>query len=118
MKDMKKILYFMIVILLVMNAIAVPVYADHGRGHGHWRGSIWVGPLWWGTGPWWEPYPYYAAPPVVIQQPAPIYEQQAPLSQEPQYYWYFCADSKAYYPYVKECPGGWLKVVPPPESPK
>jgi FKBP-type peptidyl-prolyl isomerase-like protein len=28
--------------------------------------------------------------------------------------WYYCADFKAYWPDVKECPGGWQKVVPQP----
>ena len=28
--------------------------------------------------------------------------------------WYYCADSKAYYPYVKDCPGGWQRVSPTP----
>lgn len=115
MTNMRKILYVMLVIFIAVCAIAVPVYAEHGRGGGHWRGGIWLGPLWWG--PWWDPYypyyPYYTAPPAVIQQPAPIYEQPAPQSQEQQSFWYFCPDSKAYYPYVKECPSGWLKVVPP-----
>ncbi len=26
--------------------------------------------------------------------------------------WYYCADSKLYYPYVQQCPRGWVKVVP------
>ncbi len=37
-------------------------------------------------------------------QPGPQAEQES--------YWYYCADFKAYWPYVKECPGGWQKVVP------
>ena len=27
-------------------------------------------------------------------------------------YWYYCPDSKAYYPYVQQCPTAWLKVIP------
>jgi hypothetical protein len=27
-------------------------------------------------------------------------------------YWYYCKDAKGYYPYVKRCPSGWMKVVP------
>ncbi len=32
--------------------------------------------------------------------------------------WQYCPDSKKYYPYVKECPGGWQTVPaePPAES--
>jgi hypothetical protein len=26
--------------------------------------------------------------------------------------WYYCNDTKAYYPYVRECASGWLQVVP------
>ena len=67
-------------------------------------------------------YPtYYPAPVVVQQQPAVYVEQPAPQPQpQPQVqqpatgYWYYCADSRAYYPYVKECPAGWQRVAPQP----
>jgi hypothetical protein len=78
---------------------------------------VWVGPgIWWGSrafwGPYWWGYPYpYAAPPVVIQQPAPTYVEPAPPNPEP-YYWYYCRERQAYYPYVQQCPSEWLKVVP------
>src|SRR3989442_1552066 len=26
--------------------------------------------------------------------------------------WYYCNDAKAYYPYVRECRSGWLRVAP------
>jgi len=82
----------------------------------HFHGGVWIGPAW-GPG-WWGPaypyYPYYAPPPVVIQQQAPeIYVQPAPQPEESSY-WYYCQDSKGYYPYVKQCPNGWMKVVPSP----
>jgi len=52
---------------------------------------------------------------VIQQQQSPVYdEQQAPQQQ----FWYFCPDAKAYYPYVKQCPSGWMKVVPAPGPPK
>ena len=54
-------------------------------------------------------YPYYASPPAVIQQEPQVYSE--PEQQQP-YYWYFCQNPQGYYPYVKSCPGGWLKVVP------
>ncbi|HTF99598.1 MAG TPA: hypothetical protein VK654_03310 [Nitrospirota bacterium] len=110
---MKKSLFVLFIVVLAVFAAAAPVLA-HG---GHIRGGIWIGPGWWG--PWWYPYPYYSQPPVVIQQQPPVYEEQEFQAQPQQYYWYFCSDSKAYYPYVKECPGGWLKVIPsPPSAPK
>jgi hypothetical protein len=92
---------------------------------------VYIGPGWgpyWG--PWGYPYPYYPypypypypayAPPIVTEPQS--YIQQTPVveSVPPASYWYYCEGAKAYYPYVKECPGGWLTVVPPPapESPR
>jgi hypothetical protein len=82
----------------------------------------WHGPHVWIGGPVWYPYPYYA-PPVVVQPPAPVVVQPP---QPPSYvqrpdtvhdsYWYYCESSKGYYPYVKECPGGWMRVPPVPSS--
>jgi hypothetical protein len=51
----------------------------------------------------------YTAP-VVIERSPPVYIQQSP---PPQPYWYYCEASRTYYPYVQQCPGGWLTVVPP-----
>jgi hypothetical protein len=108
---MKKTIYIIVAISLLVVAVALPASA-------HFRGGVWIGPVW---GPWWGypayPYPYYESPPVVIQQ-QPAYEEQAPQPEPQQYYWYFCRESNAYYPYVKQCPGGWLKVVPAPAPPK
>ncbi len=61
--------------------------------------------------PLWYPYPYpvYSSPAVVESSPA--YVQ---TGAQPQQYWYYCQDAQAYYPYVKECSGGWLQVVPQP----
>ncbi len=98
--------------MLLLAAGALPANA-------YWRGGIWIGPVW---GPWWGPpaypYPYYSSPPVVVQQPSPAYEEQAPRQEQQQNYWYYCPESKTYYPYVKQCPGGWLKVAPAPAPPE
>jgi hypothetical protein len=55
-------------------------------------------------------------PPVFIERdpppPAPAVQQQ----QQPGHWWYFCPGSNAYYPYVRECPGGWQRVSPQPPS--
>jgi len=95
-------------------------YYGHGGyyGRGGFYGGIYIGPGWWGWPYYPYPYyyPYYSQPPVIQQDP--VYEQQAPAQDQP-YYWYFCPDAKAYYPYVKQCPGGWQKVVPkPPDKDK
>jgi hypothetical protein len=59
-------------------------------------------------------YPPYS-PPVIYTQP-PYAEGRAPAPAEQSYSWYYCAESRGYYPYVRECPGGWQRVsaVPPP----
>src|SRR5512147_1686966 len=64
------------------------------------------------------PYYYYPAPvyypsPVIVQQP-PVYTERQDVAPEAQNYWYYCAATRGYYPYVKECPGGWQKVPPAP----
>lgn len=94
----------------------------HGhRFHGHHPGfrssvvigtGVYLGPYWGGYGyyPYYPYYPYepaYTAPVVVESQPQ-TYIQQSPASS----YWYYCEDARAYYPYVKECPAGWLTVAP------
>jgi len=65
---------------------------------------------------YYPPYSYYPAPVVVQQQPTVYVEQPATQvqPQQPAGYWYYCADSRAYYPYVKECPTGWQRVAPSP----
>ena len=79
----------------------------------------WGGPGWWGYPGWWggAPYPYYYGGQPVVVQPAPTeYIQQGPAPAQ-QSYWYYCQNAGAYYPYVKECPGGWMQVVPSPNPP-
>jgi hypothetical protein len=100
---MKKLL---LLLILGMAAMGAATTASADRGHFH--GGIYIGgPVW---GPGYYPPPYYYAPPqpVYVQPEAPpVYVEQS--SDD---YWYYCAQSKAYYPYVKECPAGWMKVVP------
>ena len=72
-------------------------------------------------GPYLYADPFYSpAPVVVVPPPEPqvyieqsdnaVRQGQAPAQQ----YWYFCRGSNRYYPYVKECPGGWQPVLPQP----
>lgn len=69
--------------------------------------------------------PYYDYPPVVAVASGPeVYVEQedavapAPQSsaprQQPGNWWYYCQKTQSYYPYVKECPEGWLRVAPQP----
>ena len=85
----------------------------HGRAH---VGVFIGGPIYpWGYYPPYYPYPY-AYPPAVPATPPTYIEQNENTAppQQPAGYWYYCADSKTYYPYVKECPAGWQRVAPQP----
>ncbi len=42
-----------------------------------------------------------------------LQSQSGPPPSSASSFWYYCANSKMYYPYVQQCPTGWLKVVPP-----
>jgi hypothetical protein len=110
---MKRAVCLVIAALFLVSASALPAYS-HDRFY--FRGGVWIGPGWGGWGPWWwggpPAYPYYWGPPAVIQENPPVYIQPAPRGDE-QIYWYYCPDPRGYYPYVKQCPGGWMRVVPP-----
>jgi hypothetical protein len=98
-------------------------YYKSGGGHHHHHGSsfstgIIFGPMWY---PWGYPSPYYgypspyyySSPPIVIERGPQEYIYQETQPAEPSYnYWYYCQDPEGYYPYVKRCPDGWMKVVP------
>jgi hypothetical protein len=94
-------------------AIAASGNALADRGHVH-LGLYFGVPVW---GPAYYAAPYYY-PPVVAEPAAPpTYVEQGAVqaaSWQAQGYWYYCADAKAYYPYVKQCPGGWQRVAPQP----
>jgi len=85
--------------------------------HGHVRFGVYIGaPAFWYSPPPYYYYPYY--PPVVaVPASPPVYVERGSAGREDQSsdaYWYYCADSRTYYPYVRECPGGWQRVVPQP----
>jgi hypothetical protein len=97
-------------------------HGGHRGGHGGGHFNVWLGPGW-GWDPFFYPYypsypyyPYYSQPPVVIQQQPQEYVMPEPQRQETNY-WYYCKEAKGYYPYIKRCPGGWMKVVPAPAPP-
>lgn len=120
------------VALALLAGASTAAFADrdwHGRGDWHDRGE-WHGrgdwdrggrvhfgfffgaPLGWSD--WDYPPSYYYYPPRVVVVPSspPVYVQHP--NAEAQRWWYYCADSKTYYPYVKQCPGGWQRVTPQP----
>lgn len=83
-----------------------------GFGPPYW-GPYW-GPYW--ASPWYYPPPVYYPPAVVVAAPpAPTHYIERADQPQPAY-WYYCEASRGYYPYVKDCPGGW-KAVPPAPPP-
>jgi hypothetical protein len=118
-------------------AAAGPAEARHG-----WRGGIYVGvgpfypfyPSYWpgyyGPGYYGGYYgssyygwPYYVQPPVVVAAPPTVYVERsdaavaapAPVAAAktpPGGFWYWCADSRGYYPSVATCASAWVPVAP------
>ena len=113
---MKKIIKPLILLLMLSMFCSGEALARR-RHHTHTHLSF-------GFGPYWSGYPYYSYPyhsypyyPVIIDRPAApvIYiEKSAPsvAPPAPNQYWYYCEAAKGYYPYVQNCPTGWMKVVP------
>lgn len=68
--------------------------------------------------------------PEVIQPPVPLnpqFPQPQPQSYQPpsqpevasqpaNTMWYYCAESRAYYPHVQQCAAGWQQVTPQPQG--
>ena len=123
---------------LMASGVASADRSSGGGGHqgGYYRGNVGVvigGPFW--GSPWYnqsyyypyqpyyyppyQPYNYpYYAPTVEVPAEPPVYIEryQSKPSSTPSGVWYYCSDSKTYYPYVKECPGGWQTVPAEPPS--
>jgi len=100
--------------------------AAWARGHAHvgvFVGVPFAGPYHYYPR-YYYPYPpyYYPAVPVVVTPPAPpVYIEQGQQPQQadgalPSNYWYYCQNPQGYYPYVKECQGGWQQVSPQPPA--
>jgi hypothetical protein len=56
----------------------------------------------------------YVSPPQATQyvERSEAAAEQAPAPAT----WYFCREANAYYPYVKQCPGGWQRVPAQPSN--
>jgi len=81
-------------------------------------GFVYGGPGYWGYPGYYYPPPYYYYPQAVGMPAQPtVYTERgdayAPPEQS-QGYWHYCPETKAYYPYVKHCAGGWQRVSPTP----
>jgi hypothetical protein len=103
--------------ILILSAVLLGVVASAPafawRGGGVRFGVVIGAPFY----PWYYPpyYPYYYPPyPVAPAAPTTYVEQSGaqPTPAQNSSYWYYCEASKTYYPYVKECPAGWMRVVP------
>ena len=140
---MKRINFIRLLIFLLWSFFHGSVWAEgghggghHGGGHGGWHGGGHHGGHWeygfglglglgYGLGYYgmpYYPYPYYPYPPLVTAPARPIVyiqngELPAPQPQtatQPQTYWHYCRNPDGYYPYVRDCPGGWERVSPQP----
>ncbi|TRZ68302.1 MAG: hypothetical protein D4S02_03955 [Rhodocyclaceae bacterium] len=102
---------------------ANPAWADRGggrfdRGHGYGDAHRGGNQAWgWGLGLLAGTAILVAATqprPVVIGSPVQVYGPPAPrfavYSPPAVQWWYYCAQSAAYYPHVNYCPSGWTKV--------
>ena len=115
MKTIARLLIAAMVVLLLGSMTESGADGRHsGHGGGRVSVGVWLGPGWWGPPYYPLYYPYYQPEQrIVIEQPE-MYVQPAPQAEEQQNYWYYCKDPQGYYPYVKQCPSGWMKVVPSP----
>lgn len=133
MKALHSLAFAASVAALVASA---PAQAQHRGHHGGARLSIGIGvgvPFYGYRPPYhyhpWPRYYYYppvavvpAQPPVYIERQDLIEEQfQAPpVATAPQAQaqndWFYCPDSKAWYPYVQQCAVEWQRVKPQPQA--
>lgn len=110
--------------LLISTVTARDALADRWHRGPRVGVGVVIGPYW---GPYYSAYSPFAPyafgypmsvyyPPVVVEPtPPPVYIEQS--STEPTNgYWYYCQASRAYYPYVKSCPRGWIPVAPQPNT--
>lgn len=106
-------------VLMTVEAVQAhggPRRYSHGPRVGVFIGAPIVAYGWHSYGPWYPYYPYPPAHVVVRPPPPPVYIERAPESAAGDY-WYYCPDTKAYYPYVGSCASPWERVAPqPPRS--
>ena len=131
MKKIKLLCGLLLVVGVSMSgtALADRGHGGHGGGHGggHFGFGLYLGAPYYPYSYYPYPYPYaypygYYPPTVVTPAQPPVYIEQGTSQEAPQqapaqsdnYYWYHCDKPDGYYPYIKECPGGWQKVAPTP----
>lgn len=127
---MKLVKFMFALLLLLASAAGQNAWADRGHFH-HGRAHVGVyiaaplgWPLWYGPEPYYYPYPYryYPYQTGIVEPAGPtVYIEKSPAQapgSQPSDYWYYCNSPDGYYPYVKECPGGWKRVTPEPPAPR
>ena len=107
-------------VLAVLASSAVLAHGGHHRSRAHF--GVFIG----APAYWYHPAPYYYYPPAyyyppVVAAPAspPVYIERGNASspsEQSQGIWYYCPEAKAYYPYVKQCAGGWQRVPAQPQG--
>ncbi|WP_040851483.1 hypothetical protein [Nitrosospira lacus] len=93
-------------------------FAPYGYGYGYGPGYGYG----YGPGYGYAPYGYGYPPVMTVPSAPPVYIQQQPQVIQTQpiappaqaNYWHYCRKPEGYYPYIKNCPDGWLQVAPQP----
>ena len=123
--DSMRLLRAALICAVAASAALAPAesWARHGggRGHFHHHGHP-HGVLLLGFFPW--PYhayppPYYYGPDFGYEHSAPptVYVEKFPGAPTPETPGeFFCPDQGVFYPDVKDCAGGWQRVIRPPQG--
>jgi len=131
MSPLKSLKAALVAVVFATSAVgAAPAWADRDRDHfvGH-RGYSGHERPYWGLGLGLlagtalilatRPSVVYSAPaysPPVVVQSAPVVISPPPAYAE-QNWWYYCNYPAGYYPYVRACQSGWVRVPPTPPGP-
>jgi hypothetical protein len=111
-------------------------HSSRGHSHSHYNIGIgfggFYGPGVFGSGYYGYPYSYryrypgayyyprgyYSSPVIAPSAPIVYIQRETPVTSQTQpaqtSYWYYCRNPEGYYPYIKQCPEGWLQVAPQP----
>ena len=123
---MKSTIRILLAVIMVLLMSATSGQADRGGRHGGgwgWGPAVGLGlglGLWELSRPYYgyPYYPYYNPAPVIEQPSTEMYAVPAPQRSVEPTYWYYCRVPEGYYPNVKRCPDGWMKVVPSAPQPQ
>lgn len=110
----------MVLAAMTWSSVALAHHGGHYRTRAHIGVFIGAPAFYYPPPFYYYPAPYYYYPPVVAvpaSPPAYIERGNGSSSPEPsQGTWYYCPETRAYYPYVKQCAGGWQRVPAQPQG--